>query len=69
MVLQTIHRLFNKLPMGQNGKVFVGTSAICVLCAIPLMRKERPKPGHGLFDSEKPQEVELAQEAARKQAM
>lgn len=50
-------------------QAFVGVSAICAICAVPLLRKEQPKPGHGLFDSEKPQEVELAQEAQRREKL
>ncbi|CAN0228460.1 unnamed protein product [Discosporangium mesarthrocarpum] len=63
-----VQRLLNQLPLGQNGKVFVGTAVICSICAIPLMG-ERPKPGHGIFDSQRPQEIEMAQEEERKKLL
>lgn len=50
-------------------QVFLGVGTICAVCAVPVLGKNRPKPGHGLFDSEKPQEVELAQEEARRKKL
>ncbi|CAN0055517.1 unnamed protein product, partial [Laminaria digitata] len=50
-------------------QVLLGVSTICAICAIPVLSKNRAKPGHGIFDSEKPQEVELAQEEARRKKL
>lgn len=50
-------------------QVLLGVTTICAICAIPVLRPNRPKPGHGLFDSEKPQAVELAQEEARRKKL
>ena len=50
-------------------QVLLGVTTICAICAIPVLSKNRAKPGHGLFDSEKPQEVELAQEEARRKKL
>jgi hypothetical protein len=33
------------------------------------MVNRKTKPGHGLFDSEKPQDIELAQEQQRKEKL
>ncbi|KAI9916143.1 hypothetical protein PsorP6_016955 [Peronosclerospora sorghi] len=45
-----------KLPLSQNGKVFVGTSLCLALCAYPVLRKQQ-KAGHDLFSSERPQDI------------
>lgn len=50
-------------------QVFVGVITVCAVSAYPVFRKGRPKPGHGLFDCEKPQAIELAQEEARRKKL
>ncbi|KAG5190800.1 hypothetical protein JKP88DRAFT_231909 [Tribonema minus] len=58
-------KLLGKLPLGESGQALVGTAIVCAICAIPMINR-KTKPGHGLFDSEKPQEIEQAQDAQRK---
>jgi hypothetical protein len=41
--------------------VFIGG-----LCAIPMVNR-KTKPGHGMFDSERPQDISQAQERERKE--
>ncbi|KAF1792384.1 hypothetical protein GQ600_7127 [Phytophthora cactorum] len=38
--------LLEKLPLGQGGKVFVGTSICLAICAYPVIRKPKgwPRP-------------------------
>ncbi|CAN0178834.1 unnamed protein product [Ectocarpus sp. 4 AP-2014] len=69
MVATRLYRALVGLPLTEQQKVFVGVTTICAICAIPVLRPNRPKPGHGLFDSEKPQAVELAQEEARRKKL
>ncbi|CAM9414264.1 unnamed protein product [Scytosiphon promiscuus] len=69
MVATRLYRALARLPLTEQQKVLIGVTTICAVCAIPVFRPNRPKPGHGLFDSEKPQEVELAQEEARRQKL
>ncbi|CAN0038835.1 unnamed protein product [Pylaiella littoralis] len=69
MVASRLYRALIALPLTEQQKVLLGVTTICAVCAIPVLRPNRPKPGHGLFDSEKPQEVELAQEEARRKKL
>lgn len=55
------------LPLPRQ--VLLGVTTICAICSIPVLSKNRAKPGHGIFDSEKPQEVALAQEEARRKKL
>jgi hypothetical protein len=50
-------------PLSQvvAGVVFIGG-----LCAIPMVNR-KTKPGHGMFDSERPQDISQAQERERKE--
>lgn len=54
-----------KLPGGQNFKVFVGTSVLLGLCAIPVFAKDT-KAGHDLFSQEKPQAIIDSESELRK---
>ena len=45
-----------RIPGGQNVQVFVGTSILLGLCAIPVFAKDT-KAGHDLFSQEKPQAI------------
>lgn len=47
----------------------MGVALVCTVAAVPMLVERPTKPGHGLFDSEKPQEVELAQEARRREEL
>eukprot|EP00584_Thalassiosira_punctigera_P012629 CAMPEP_0172573846 /NCGR_PEP_ID=MMETSP1067-20121228/136404_1 /TAXON_ID=265564 ORGANISM="Thalassiosira punctigera, Strain Tpunct2005C2" /NCGR_SAMPLE_ID=MMETSP1067 /ASSEMBLY_ACC=CAM_ASM_000444 /LENGTH=71 /DNA_ID=CAMNT_0013366465 /DNA_START=1034 /DNA_END=1249 /DNA_ORIENTATION=+ len=61
MILQ----LLQKLPGSQNFKVFVGTSALIGLCAVPVFAKDT-KAGHDLFSQEKPQAMLDSESELRK---
>eukprot|EP00904_Undaria_pinnatifida_P000979 jgi/Undpi1/10882/HiC_scaffold_3.g01408.m1 len=69
MVVHRLYHALHRLPLSEQQKVLLGVTTICAICAIPVLSKNRAKPGHGLFDSEKPQEVELAQEEARRKKL
>ena len=45
-----------KVPGGPNAQVFIGTSILLGLCAIPVFFKDT-KTGHDLFSQEKPQAI------------
>jgi hypothetical protein len=51
-----IWRTVQRIPGGQNVQVFVGTSILLGLCAIPVFAKDT-KAGHDLFSQEKPQAI------------
>ena len=55
-----------KIPGGPKTQVFVGTSALLFLCAIPVFAKDE-KRGHDLFSQEKPEAVVASQEKAIKE--
>jgi hypothetical protein len=54
-----------KIPGGPKVQVFVGTSVLLTLCAIPVLAKDQ-KRGHDLFSQEKPEAVQESQEKAIK---
>ncbi len=54
-----------KIPGGQNAQVFVGTSLLLGLCAIPVFSKDT-KAGHDLFSQEKPQAIVDSESRLRK---
>ena len=54
-----------KIPGGQNVQVFVGTSILLGLCAIPVFGKDT-KTGHDLFSQEKPQAIVDSESELRK---
>ncbi|CAH0480111.1 unnamed protein product [Peronospora belbahrii] len=60
--------LLEKLPLGQRGKVFVGTSICLAICAYPVLRKQQ-KAGHDLFSSERPQEIMDQEIKARREKL
>ncbi|KAL9182883.1 hypothetical protein ACHAXT_004162 [Thalassiosira profunda] len=60
-----ILELLNKIPGGPNTKVFVGTSLLVGLCAIPVFAKDT-KAGHDLFSQEKPQAMLDSESKMRK---
>jgi len=49
-------QILQKIPGGQNTKVFFGTSLLLGACAVPVFAKDT-KAGHDLFSQEKPQAV------------
>ncbi|KAL3810686.1 hypothetical protein ACHAXA_003290 [Cyclostephanos tholiformis] len=51
-----IRQLLQKLPVGQNVQVFVGTSILLGLCAVPVFSRDT-RAGHDLFSQEKPQAI------------
>lgn len=61
-----IKYLLHRIPGGQNVQVFVGTSVLLGICAIPVYLKD-DKPGHDLFSQEKPQSVLVSQEKLLKE--
>jgi len=65
MVAPRLQNLFNKIPVGENGKVFILTSLMLGLCAIPVWTKEE-KRGHDLFSQERPEAILNSQEKAMK---
>jgi len=63
-----ILQLLQKIPGGPNTKVFVGTSVLLGLCAIPVFAKDT-KAGHDLFSQEKPQAILDSETKLRKDYM
>jgi len=63
-----ILHLLQKLPGGQNTKVFIGTSILIGLCAVPVFGKDT-KTGHDLFSQEKPQAMVDSESKLRKDYM
>ena len=61
-----LFNLIQKLPGGHNTKVFIGTSTLLGLCAIPVFYKPA-KRGHDLFSQEKPEAVLNSQEKLLKE--
>ena len=59
------HCLVQKIPGGPKAQVFVGTSVLLTICAIPVLTKDE-KRGHDLFSQEKPEAVLQHQEKAIK---
>ncbi|KAL3796783.1 hypothetical protein HJC23_010930 [Cyclotella cryptica] len=53
---QSMARAVQKIPGSQNTQVFVGTSILLGLCAVPVFSKDT-KAGHDLFSQEKPQAI------------
>ncbi|OQS04877.1 hypothetical protein THRCLA_20773 [Thraustotheca clavata] len=47
--------MLNRLPLGEQGRVFVGVLLGLGICAAPLAYKTRR--GHDLFSQEKPQAI------------
>lgn len=54
-----------KIPGSQNTQVFVGTSILLGLCAVPVFFKDT-KAGHDLFSQEKPQAIVDSESKLRK---
>ena len=67
-----LHNIFThtvqRIPGGQNVQVFVGTTLLLGLCAIPVFSKDT-KPGHDLFSQEKPQAILESEYKLRKEYM
>jgi len=63
-----ILQLLQKLPGGHNVKVFIGTSFLVGLCAVPVFGKDT-KTGHDLFSQEKPQAMVDSESKLRKDYM
>jgi len=61
-----IRQLLQKIPGGENVAVFLGTSLLVGLCAVPVFRKDTKK-GHGLFDHDKPQMMVDSEDKLRKE--
>jgi len=62
-----IKQLLQKIPGGPNIQVFVGTSVLLGLCAVPVYAKPKQKRGHDLFSQEKPEAVLDSQEKLLKE--
>jgi len=62
-----IRTLLQKVPGGPNAQVFVGTSVILGLCAIPVFAKPNEKAGHDLFSQQRPEAVVESQEKLLKE--
>jgi len=58
--------LIQKIPGPQNFQVFVATSILLGLCAVPVYTKDQ-KRGHDLFSQEKPEAVLQSQEKLLKE--
>lgn len=61
-----IKQLLYRIPGGQNAQVFVGTSVLLGICAIPVFLRDE-KRGHDLFSQEKPESVLASQEKLLKE--
>jgi hypothetical protein len=57
--------IVRRFPGGEQGQVFVGTSIILIISAIPIFYNPQ-KRGHDLFSQEKPQAIEEMQQAEKK---
>jgi len=56
MVFQTILKKVQQLP--QNTQVFLGTSIILGVSAIPFLNSGDEKKGHSLFSQERPEVID-----------
>ena len=61
-----LNRLVNAIPGSQGTKVFVGTTVALGLCALSFFGGKAKKSGHGAFDSDRPQAVQLSMDEAEK---
>ena len=62
MVFPGFKYLLNKVPGGNNAKVFTGVVFLLGLSAVPNYIERNVKPGHELFSTEKPQGIEEHQQ-------
>ena len=62
MVFPGFKYLLNKVPGGNNAKVFTGVVFLMGLSAVPNYIERNVKPGHELFSTEKPQGIEEHQQ-------
>ena len=67
-ILHNIIITVQKIPGGEKVQVFVGTSILLGLCAIPVFGKDT-KAGHDLFSQEKPQAIVDSESKLRKDYM
>ena len=64
-----LNRLVNAIPGSQGTKVFVGTMGAFAFCAVTFFGGKATKSGHGAFDSDRPQAVQTAMDAAEKERL
>jgi len=65
------HRLVTKLPGKNSPNVQAFTASIIlmgVLCLPKYLSSKNTKPGHGMFDQEQPEEIQLQRAEQRRQA-
>ena len=65
-LIMVLNRLVNAIPGSQGTKVFVGTTVALGLCALSFFGGKAKKSGHGAFDSDRPQAVQLSMDEAEK---
>jgi hypothetical protein len=58
----------NKIPGGPRVRVFVGTTFLVALSAVPVFIKKSPdKQGHDLFSQEKPEAISASTEKLQRE--
>ena len=65
------HKLVMKLPFKKSPNLQAFTASIIligVLCTPKYLTSKDAKPGHGIFDQEQPEEIQLQRAEARREA-
>ena len=61
------HKLVSKLPGSPNVQAFTASMILITCLCVPKYLSTRSAPGHGMFDQEQPEEIQLQRAEERRQ--